>query len=119
MTYKFPRALTALLLIAGLGACSQPTEAPTHDDNYFDTRSQPSDDATPMAPETPAPDPEPSPTADTNTTAALPEKAPAPAPAPAPDAQLMDDASATGMTARTTRGDQSNQAAPAEQTETN
>lgn len=114
MTYKFPLALTALLLIAGLGACSPSSEAPTHDDNYADTRVEPTDDVTPMAPETSAPDPEPTPTADTNTTAALPEKAPP----PAPDEQLMDDASATGMTARSTRGDQTNQPAPAEQTET-
>ncbi|WP_140847778.1 hypothetical protein [Sphingomonas glacialis] len=115
MTYKFPLAFTALLLIAGLGACSQSSEAPSHGDNYFDTRTEPTDEVTPVAPETRAPDPEPTPTADTNTTAAVPEKAPA----AAPDEQLMDDASATGMTARTTRGDQTNQAAPAEQTENN
>ncbi|MGY2736870.1 hypothetical protein [Sphingomonas sp. UYP23] len=115
MTSKFPLALTAVLLIAALGACSQSTEAPTHDDNYAETRPEPADEALPAAPETRAPDPEPTPTADTNMTAALPEKAPP----PAPDEQLMDDASATGMTARTTRGDPSNQAAPTEQTESN
>lgn len=113
MTYKFSLALTALLLITGLGACSQSTEAPTHDDNYFGTRTEPTDEVTPTAPETRAPKPEPTPAADTNMTAALPEKAPA----QAPDEQLMDDASATGMTARAPRSDQTNQAAPAEQIE--
>ncbi|QBM75281.1 hypothetical protein E2E30_05550 [Sphingomonas sp. AAP5] len=113
MTHKFPLALTAILLIAGLGACSQSTEAPTRDEQSTETPAEPADEATPTAPETRAPEPEPTPTAATNLTAALPEKAPA---AAAPDEQLMDDASATGMTARTTRSDQTNQAAPAEQT---
>ncbi|WP_029625005.1 hypothetical protein [Sphingomonas sp. PAMC 26605] len=115
MTPKFPRTLTAMLLIAALGACSQSAEAPTHADNVTETRAEPTPEATPTAPETRAPAPEPTRTADTNTTAALPEKAPP----PAPDEQLMDDASATGMTARTTRGDSTNQAAPAVPTENN
>ncbi len=114
MTTKSPLALTALLLIASLGACSPSTEAPPPADNSTEARPEPAETLTPTAPETRAPDPAPSPTGDANVTAALPERAPA----PAPDEQLLDDASATGMTARTTRGEQTNQAAPAEPTET-
>lgn len=114
MTNRFPRAFAPLLLMAGLGACSQSSEAPTRDDNAPELRAEPTDAAPMTAPETRAPDPAPTPlpTADTttNVAAALPERAPP----PAPDEQLLDDASATGMTARTTRGDQTNQAAPAE-----
>ena len=115
MTCKFPLAFTAVLLIGGLGACSQSTEAPPPADNYTDTRAEPAEEPMPTAPETRAPDPEPTPTADSNVTVALPERAPA----PAPDEQLMDDASATGMTARTTRNDQTSQTAPAEPAENN
>lgn len=115
MTRTFPRALTALLLVAGLGACSQSNETPPPADNDTEMRAEPAEDPAPMANETRAPDPEPTPTADANATAALPEKAPP----PAPDEQLMDDASATGMTARTTRSDPTSQPAPAEQPETN
>jgi hypothetical protein len=116
MIYKFPRAFTATLLIASLGACSQSREAPVHGDNYTDTRTQPTDDDTPTAPPTQVAEPTPTATADSNmTAAALPERAPP----PAPDAQLMDDASTTGMTAHTSRSDQTdNQAAPAEPVET-
>lgn len=115
MNYKFPLALTALLLIAGLGACSQEAEVPARGDNYVDNPTEPATEPTPTAPKPQPPEPDPTPSAASNMTAALPDKAPP----PAPDEQLLDDASATGMTARTTRGDQTNQAASVERSETN
>lgn len=113
MTYKFSLALTASLVIASLGACSRSTEAPMPSGNTSDARPEPNDDATATVRDTRPPDPEPTAAADTNMTAAVSEKAPV----PTPDEQLMDDASATGMTARSTRDDQARQIAPAERPE--
>ncbi|MEG3175489.1 hypothetical protein U1872_04545 [Sphingomonas sp. RB3P16] len=101
MTYKPKLAGAVALLIAGLGGCSPSAEAPKHDATYTDTRTQPSDDETPAANATELPVAAPAPAAESNATAiVVPERAPP----PAPDEQLMDDASATGMTARTSRG---------------
>ena len=52
----------------------------------------------PEAVETPEPAPTPTPTIETNAAEPLPEAEPE-----APDAQMLDDASATGMTARAQR----------------
>lgn len=112
MTYKLPLAATALVLTASLGACSPSAEAPTHGENYTDTRAQPIDEPTPTAPSTAVPDAAPARTADSNMSAATLPKS---APSTAPDEQLMDDASATGMTARTSRGEPiTNATSPAE-----
>lgn len=115
MTYKLPLAAAAMLLTASLGACSPSAEAPTHGENYTDTRAEPTDEPMPTAPPTAIPDVAPTRTADSNmTAAALPESAPS----AAPDEQLMDDASATGMTARTSRAEPTTSAtSPAEPVE--
>ncbi|QNQ08721.1 hypothetical protein [Sphingomonas alpina] len=82
------------LLAAGLAACSgsEPAPAPTENSEAI---SEPTPE--PSA----SPTPEASPVIETNSTA---EAAPEPT-AVAPDEQMLDDASATGMTARTSRGE--------------
>jgi len=60
------------------------------------------DEATPDAPPTTEPSETPTPAADTNTAAIdVPPEAPV-----APDAQMIEDADATGMTARVSRDEQ-------------
>jgi hypothetical protein len=108
-----PLILTAAALLAsGLGACSrsEPDRAPLDNaatdapamsevDNTSDTIVPASEGATVSNAATELPS-----TADASNTSA---DATADAPAPAPvDQQMMDDASATGMTSRASRGDQ-------------
>lgn len=98
---SFALAGGALLLATGLGACSDPEpEAPPLENSAFDEEAEPY----------PLPTPEPS--IETtepfigNLSSAPPVEELPPAPPVAPDEQVMDDASATGMTSRSTRGDQ-------------
>ncbi|MES2054669.1 MAG: hypothetical protein V4564_01915 [Pseudomonadota bacterium] len=88
-------AASAALLAAGLAGCSgsEPAPAPTENSDVI---SEPTPE--PSA----SPTPEAAPVTDANATA---EVAPH-EPAVAPDEQMLDDASATGMTARTSRGEQ-------------
>ena len=84
-----PLLATAVLAVA---ACSrEPAPAP---------EPTPSAESSPTPEPTPTPEPSPvaSPSDLTNVTAALP-----PEETPAPDEQMLDDASATGMTARARR----------------
>lgn len=114
MTRRIALGLTATLLIAGLGACSKSEDPAARGANYTDTRENPVDDMAPPAPEPSAPDSgpieRPTPAGESNGSAVLSEKAPA----AAPDEQLQDDASATGMTTRASRSEQTNETAPAE-----
>ena len=95
-------ATAAALLASTLGACSRekPEEAPT--DTMVNSSDEPvtvsEPDPVPVA--TPAPIE--TPVADTNSSAELD-----PEPITPPDEQMLDDASATGMTSRATRGEQS------------
>ncbi|MBW6526155.1 hypothetical protein KZ813_04835 [Sphingomonas sp. RHCKR7] len=84
-----PLLATAALAIAGCSREPAPAPEPT-----------PSASEAPLPEPTPTPEPSPvvSPTELTNATAALP-----PEEKPAPDEQMLDDASATGMTARASR----------------
>lgn len=97
---RFALAGGALLLATGVGACSDPEpEAPPLDNSAFDEEAEPY----------PLPTPEPSmETTDPfagNLSSAPPVEDLPPPPPVAPDQQVMDDASATGMTSRSTRGD--------------
>lgn len=87
--WMFPLLATAALAAAGCSRDPEPSPEPT-----------PSISDTPTATPTPSPEPSPiaSPTAIANETVALP-----PEEKPAPDEQMLDDASATGMTARSAR----------------
>jgi hypothetical protein len=112
MTARTTIAIAAMLLTASLGACSRsPDETPPQENSAETTVP-----AEPVAVEMPdAPDPRPSASATpaANVTAEAPPAVP-----PAPDEQMMDDASATGMTARTSRDEApSNEAVPVEQVE--
>lgn len=84
-----PLLASAALAIAGCSREPAPAPEPT-----------PSEEALPTPEPTPTPEPSPvaSPSELTNATAALP-----PEEKPAPDEQMLDDASATGMTARASR----------------
>jgi len=106
-------ALAAALLTLTLGACSRSAdEPPPPQENSADTPPPPDPSATEI-PDLPAPRPVASATPDANVAA----EAPPPVP-PAPDEQMMDDASATGMTARASRDETpSNEALPVEQIE--
>ncbi len=110
---SFALAGSALLLASGLGACSDPEpEAPPLDNSAFDEEAEPY----------PLPTPEPSiETTDPfvgNLSSAPPAEELPPPPPVAPDEQVMDDASATGMTSRSTRGDPTTDA-PADDTSGN
>lgn len=101
----------AALLVATLGACSrdEPERPPT---NTVEEMGEPT------------PEPSPSPSA-VPTRIAAPDAAVqsnaidelADTPPPEPDAQMMDDAAATGMTARAARDEPTPQEAPAEPVE--
>ena len=98
-TMKTGAALAAGLLM--LSACSRSEPEQPLDDNM--TEQAPVDEATPDAAPPPAePSATPTAAADTNTAAieAPPEKP------VAPDAQMIEDADATGMTARVSRDEQ-------------
>lgn len=111
MTRKYSLAfgLAGALLTLSLGACSGSSDEPTAE-NRPDAVVQTVDAPTPVASETPLPPAPPPPTVDANMTAEAPVEAPG-----AADEQMMDDASATGMTARSSRGEPAaDEPAPAE-----
>ncbi|KTT76242.1 hypothetical protein [Sphingomonas endophytica] len=98
----------AVIALAGLGlaGCSRQEPEPP-EMNMTVQELEPTPEPTPTEEPTPVVEPSPEPS---NDTAALP-----PAEDPAPDQQMLDDASATGMTARTDRGgDDADPSAPAE-----
>lgn len=101
MNRKTPFALAfAAALSLGLAACSARSDEPSPMENSTEVDTTVNDEPSPIETETAAPEPAPVVAADTNTTAeALPE----PATARSPDQQMLDDASATGMTSRTSR----------------
>ena len=105
MTRKLTFITATVLLAAGLGACSRsaPDPAPVENEPALAT-PEPEPSAAP-APTPPAPIE----AEDANTAVAIP-----PPTDPAADEQMMDDASATGMTARASRGDHSSEDRPAE-----
>ncbi len=89
----------ALLLATGLGACSDPEpESAPIENSAFD------EEAPPPSPE-PTFEPAPPPVVE-NLSAVAPADDLPPPPPIAPDEQVLDDASATGMTSRSTRGEQ-------------
>lgn len=97
MTHK-SIAIAAGLLALCLGACSRSSDEPAAapiDNGAGEAAAVP--DAPPVAAPPPA---APTPAADGNLAAAEP-----PAPIEDPDEQMLDDASATGMTARASRGE--------------
>lgn len=85
----------AALAAGGLGGCSRSEPEVAEEANA--AIEQPVPDAAPPSPVAP-PSPASAPTADANSSAALP-----PAAETAPDEQMLEDASATGMTARASR----------------
>uniref|UniRef100_UPI003565076E hypothetical protein n=1 Tax=Sphingomonas sp. TaxID=28214 RepID=UPI003565076E len=99
-------AVTALLALAALGGCDRTSPAPQPEvsDNVL-----PADAGTPVDADVEtnlaeaAPPPAES-AAPAGAPAVTPREAPREAP-PAPDTQTLDDADATGMTARVNRGD--------------
>jgi hypothetical protein len=101
MTRKPILALAAALMVVGVSGCSRSDE-PAPMENSTDEALPSNEDAAPPTPE-PAP-PQAEPTESANASAA--DDTP-PEPAAEPDAQMMDDASASGMTARTSRNDTS------------
>lgn len=112
MTARKTLTIAAALLTLGLGACSRSNDEPRpveENDMQAIDLSEPVPGETPE----PSPTPTPSPTPETN----LADAAPPPVP-PAPDEQMLDDASATGMTARVARDETpAADTAPAEQVE--
>lgn len=106
MTRKLILATVAALVALPLGACSRSEPEQPVVDNVAEPAPE-----TP-APPPPAPAPLPAPTeaeaapaqSDMNIADETPDAPPADI-APAPDEQMMDDASATGMTARASRGE--------------
>ncbi|RZM05190.1 MAG: hypothetical protein EOP68_18680 [Sphingomonas sp.] len=112
MTNRHLLAIAAALSTLGIAACSGRDSEPAPVENQAE--ATPSEE--PRAEIAPAPV-TPAPTA-TETEAANAIAAVPPEEAPAPDAQMMDDAAATGMTARATRDmPASNEDAPVEQVE--
>jgi hypothetical protein len=100
MTRKFAFAVAATLLTFNLGACSGGDDEAVYTDNGADNADIVVPEPAPPTPE-PAPPPvEPTETANT----AMVDDTPPPVPTE-PDQQMMDDASATGMTARSVRKD--------------
>ncbi|MEG3086653.1 hypothetical protein [Sphingomonas sp. PB4P5] len=105
-----PLLAAAALLALNLAACSKEPEAPSEnlslsEDDRPVVEAAP--EPTPIA--SPAPVEEPT---DTNAAAAL-----EPEPVTPPDEQMLDDASATGMTARATRDQAANDMAAESETE--
>ena len=90
---------SGLLLATGLGACSGSDEPDAPIENSaFDEEAPP---PTPLSEETVEPAP---PIAVENLSAVAPVEVLPPPPPVEPDQQVLDDASATGMTSRSTRG---------------
>ena len=104
MTRTLNKVAAAALLASSLGACSRSEPEPAAVDNrMMESADTPAPVVPTATPEATAPSPEATQAAqatDVNATAEAP-----PAADPAPDEQMMDDASATGMTARASRGD--------------
>ena len=108
MTVRRPLILAAALLATGLGACSrsEPDPAPTGNAAADVSEIEPPSTDTGFAPA-------PAAAADTNAAVELPSADTGNASADAtddvhattPDEQMLDDASATGMTARSSRRD--------------
>jgi hypothetical protein len=91
----------AALLACGLSACSRSDPDPAPADNrVMEPAEEPAPEVNSSYAELPSPESTATQASDANAAAA----ASPPAPAPAPDEQMMDDASATGMTARSSRG---------------
>lgn len=107
----FSLAAAGLLAITALAGCSrsEPDEAPP-------TENAVTDETPPPVEETRAPEPAPAP-AEPAPAPSANAATPPPAPAVAPDEQMLDDADATGMTARSSR-DEPTTDAPANETET-
>ncbi|MGY4395785.1 hypothetical protein ACVWZA_000946 [Sphingomonas sp. UYAg733] len=98
--------VTAALLVMGLAACSKSApEAPPVENIDTPAMNEPA----PIPSDVP-PLNETTSTVDRNATAEVP----AAEPATPPDEQMMDDASATGMTSRSARGEQAADPAPAD-----
>lgn len=110
MTARTTLAIAAALLTIGLGGCSRSSEEPVPvEENLVEPIEMPE----PAPVDTPEPLPTPSATPETNLAAEAP-----PPIAPGPDEQMLDDASATGMTARASRDEApAADAAPVEQVE--
>ncbi|MBJ6123377.1 hypothetical protein [Sphingomonas mollis] len=112
MNHKTTLTIAAALLVVTTTACSRSSDddvAPV--ENYSGVTDLPAEQPTAVVSE--APEPAPANTADTNMMAEVPPEA-----APAPDEQMMDDASATGMTARASRdAPVADDAGPVEQVE--
>lgn len=103
MTRKLTLVATLALLTAATSACSksEPEPAPVENEGMT-APAEPSPTPTSVPTESPSPTTLNTSNADLNATAELPADV-----APAPDEQMMDDASATGMTARASRDQQS------------
>ena len=101
----FALTATAALLACGLSACSGSSNEPAPVDNQFTDQGdmQPATNMSAPMSEEPMPMPADNASASDVTANASAEVLPPP-PAPAPDQQMLDDASATGMTARASRG---------------
>ncbi|TXC72822.1 hypothetical protein FSB78_07440 [Sphingomonas ginsenosidivorax] len=111
MAPAFSHAAAALLALSVLAGCSRSEpDQPPPVDNAVTEEPAPVREEAPVAEPAPAPV-EPAPAAVTNTVA------PPPAEAIAPDEQMLDDADATGMTARATRDAQNEEAPQANETE--
>lgn len=102
--------LLAALLVVTLGACSrdEPERPPT---NTVEEMGEPTPEPSPTPSAEPTRIPAPDASVQSN---AIDELADIPA---EPDAQMMDDAAATGMTARAPRDEPASQDAPAEPVE--
>lgn len=110
MTNRHLLAIAAALSTLGIAACSGRNSEPAPVENQAEATpsEEPRAEVAPVAPAPVATE-----TEAANAIAAVP-----PEEAPAPDAQMMDDAAATGMTARATRDmPASNEEAPVEQVE--
>ena len=111
MTARTTLAIAAALLTIGLGGCSRSSEEPAPVEQNL---VAPVEMAEPAPVDTPEPLPTPSATPEMNLAAEVP-----PPIAPGPDEQMLDDASATGMTARASREEApATEETPVEQTET-
>ncbi|WP_242186013.1 hypothetical protein [Sphingomonas sp. CARO-RG-8B-R24-01] len=108
MTRKYVFAVAAALLTLNLAACSGAPDDPMPADNSAEMETPSAEDSATPTPEPATPQPEPTEAAN----ASVADDTPAPPP-PAPDAQMMDDASATGMTSRAARNDPSAEDTPA------